>query len=183
MTGFGYTSISGQQRRCAGPDRLSWVPSSSDHIRSRRKLGRSLIVYSCHWTPRFTMCSMLFFWRSLKARHRRILPSYHRSSVVARCPFLRSWFALGQRHRPGRSSHNGRGRQRQKQHGSHWNNSRTLIQNLSSRMSYFAKGEAVSWTPSSISSTRAGGSPSRIKGPLVDKYQLVDLLEYSVSTP
>jgi hypothetical protein len=41
----------------------------------------------------------------------------------------------------------------------------------------------VSWTPSSISSTHAGGSPSRIKGPLVDKYQLVDLLEYSVSTP
>jgi hypothetical protein len=41
----------------------------------------------------------------------------------------------------------------------------------------------VSWTTSSISSTRAGGSPSRIKGPLVAKYQLVDLLEYSVSTP
>jgi hypothetical protein len=39
----------------------------------------------------------------------------------------------------------------------------------------------MSWTPS-ISSTRAGGSPSKIKGPLVAKYQLVDLLEYSVST-
>jgi hypothetical protein len=51
------------------------------------------------------------------------------------------------------------------------------------RTSYFTKGEAVSWTPSSISSTRAGGSPSRIKGPLVATYQLVDLLEYSVSTP
>jgi hypothetical protein len=30
---------------------------------------------------------------------------------------------------------------------------------------------------------RPGGSPSRIKGPLVAKYQLVDLLKYSVSTP
>jgi hypothetical protein len=41
----------------------------------------------------------------------------------------------------------------------------------------------VSWTPSSISSTHVGGSPSRIRSPLVAKYQLVDLLEYSVSAP
>jgi hypothetical protein len=40
----------------------------------------------------------------------------------------------------------------------------------------------VSWTPS-ISSILTGGSPSRIRSPLVAKYQLVDLLAYSVSAP
>jgi hypothetical protein len=39
----------------------------------------------------------------------------------------------------------------------------------------------LSWTLS-ISNTHVGGSPLRIRNPLVAKYHLGDLLEYSVST-
>jgi hypothetical protein len=84
--------------------------------------------------------------------------------------------------RPARYSHSGRGRQRQWQLGEVLQQFKETYLEFKLEDELFREGGDSVMTPS-ISNTHAGGSPSRISGPLVAKYQLVDLLEYSVSAP
>jgi hypothetical protein len=68
---------------------------------------------------------------------------YHPLSEAEQWLYLIRWYVLDQQRIHGKYWFSGMARLQVKLLGNHWSNSRKIIQNSSSRTSYFARGESV----------------------------------------